>query len=142
MPTDVLEQPAAGSAVVVDTGGPGTHCASPKGGDGPGGEGASRATFDPHRFGLWLFLGVVSMLFISFTSAYIVRRAGGRDWHPLTAPPLLWINTGLLLASSLTLEIARRRLRAWDLPGVSRGVGATGVLGGAFVVGQVFVWRA
>src|SRR5262245_57390040 len=125
MPAGVLEGQAPGTAVVVDTDHPGPHCASPEGGDPKGGGGDGRA-FDPHRFGLWLFLGVVSMLFIAFTSAYIVRRAGGKDWQPLTAPPLLWINTGLLLASSVTLEIARRRLRAWDLAAVSRAVAATG----------------
>ena len=40
---------------------------------------------DPDRFGLWAFLGTVAMLFIGFTSAYILRRASA-DWQPLTAP--------------------------------------------------------
>ena len=40
---------------------------------------------DPARFGLWPSWARVSMLFIGFTSAYIVRRASA-DWRPLAAP--------------------------------------------------------
>ena len=43
---------------------------------GDGGGGGTSAPFDPAQFGLWAFLGTVSMLFIGFTSAYIVRRTG------------------------------------------------------------------
>ncbi len=53
----------------------------PPQGDGFGGGGTSLIG-DPARFGLWLFLGTVSMLFIGFTSAYILRRASA-DWQPL-----------------------------------------------------------
>ena len=44
---------------------------------------------------LWLFLGTVSMLFVGFTSAFILRRASA-DWQPLSAPPILFINTAVL----------------------------------------------
>jgi cytochrome c oxidase subunit 3 len=94
---------------------------------------------DPARLGLWLFLGTVTMLFVGFTSAYIARRASG-GWKALSPPSLLWVNTALLLASSATLEGARRRLRRWE-PGVVGWLGATGALGALFVIGQVTVWR-
>ena len=32
------------------------------------------------------------------------------DWHPLAVPPILWLNTAILMLSSLTMEIARRQL--------------------------------
>jgi cytochrome c oxidase subunit 3 len=80
------------------------------------------------------------MLFIGFTSAYIVRRSGA-DWRPLEAPFLLWVNTAVLLASSASLERARRLLRAWDLAGTRSWMAATGVLGGLFVAGQWLAWR-
>lgn len=95
---------------------------------------------DTRLVGLLAFLGTVTMLFIGFTSAYILRRTSP-DWAPLEAPHLLWVNTVLLLASSLTLEFARRALRAWDLAGTRRGFVAAGVLGLAFVVGQAGAWR-
>jgi cytochrome c oxidase subunit 3 len=96
---------------------------------------------DPSRFGLLAFLGTVSMLFIGFTSAFILRRASS-DWQPLVAPPVLWANTGLLLLSSITLEVARRRLRGWDLPAARGFMAATTVLGLLFLAGQYAGWRA
>jgi cytochrome c oxidase subunit 3 len=81
------------------------------------------------------------MLFIGFTSAYILRRASA-DWRPLEAPGVLWVNTAVLVLSSLTLERARRRLRGWDLSGAQTGMAATVFLGLAFLAGQVLGWRA
>jgi cytochrome c oxidase subunit III len=94
---------------------------------------------DPARLGLWLFLGTVTMLFVGFTSAYIARRGSG-DWRPLALPPVLWANSLALVASSVTLEIARRRLRRWE-PGVVAWLSATGGLGALFVAGQLTAWR-
>jgi len=95
---------------------------------------------DTRLVGLLAFLGTVTMLFIGFTSAYILRRASA-DWVPLQAPRLLWVNTVLLLASSVTLDLARRALRAWDLEGTLRGFVSAGLLGLGFVVGQTLAWR-
>jgi cytochrome c oxidase subunit III len=105
-------------------------------GDG-GGPGAG---FDPAQFGLWAFLGTVTMLFIGFTSAYIVRRTG-IDWRPLPLPRLLWWNTAALLLSGATLEFARRRRSALDLRGLRAGLGATALLAALFVAGQFQAWR-
>ncbi|HEY6552391.1 MAG TPA: cytochrome c oxidase subunit 3, partial [Vicinamibacteria bacterium] len=93
------------------------------------------------RFGLWLFLGTASMLFIGFTSAYILRRASA-DWQPLTAPGVLWLNTAVLFVSSVTLEFSRRRLRGSDLPGARLWLSFTGLLGALFVAGQWLAWQA
>jgi cytochrome c oxidase subunit 3 len=109
------------------------------GNGGSGGGGGILA--DPARLGLWLFLGTITMLFIGFTSAYIARRASAGWGGELKPPPMLWVNTLLLLASSATVEGARRRLRRWQ-PGVVAWLGMTGVLGALFVAGQVSVWRS
>jgi cytochrome c oxidase subunit 3 len=107
-----------------------------------GGDGSGRGGIlgDPARLGLWLFLGTITMLFVGFTSAYIARRASA-DWRPLAVPGLLWANTTLLLASSVTVEGARRHLRRWQ-PGVVGWLAATGALGALFVAGQVAAWRS
>src|SRR4029453_3979012 len=89
---------------------------------------------DPARFGLLVFLGTVTMLFIGFTSAYILRRTAA-DWRPLIAPPVLWANTVALVLSSVLLERARRRLRGWDLRGAPAAVLAPGILGALFFLG-------
>ncbi|MBI3933190.1 MAG: hypothetical protein HY316_00770 [Acidobacteria bacterium] len=66
----------------------------------------SSVAVPPATAALWIVLATVLMLFAGFTSAYLVRRAGP-DWLPVYAPPVLWVNTALLLFSSLALEIAR-----------------------------------
>jgi cytochrome c oxidase subunit III len=112
---------------------------APTGGDGGSGSGGILA--DPARLGLWLFLGTITMLFVGFTSAYIARRASPGWGGNLTPPPLLWANTLALLASSVTVEGARRRLRRWE-PGVVTWLGVSGALGALFVAGQMAVWRS
>jgi cytochrome c oxidase subunit 3 len=106
------------------------------------------------------------MLFVSFTSAYIVRqglptldeRTGNyvRDWMQVDLPTaLLLVNTVLLVLSSVTAELARRQLARQmalapvkSIPGVSIGeegsfpwLGATVVLGLGFLTGQWMAWR-
>ena len=135
MSTSVLQQkPGAGGTV-----GRGPDDLAP--GDGGRGDGAPGIIGDTARFGLMAFLGTISMLFIGFTSAYLIRRTS-LDWRPLRAPGILWLNTAVLLTSSVTLEAARRRLRGWDLRGVTSWVAATGALGVLFLAGQVLAWRA
>jgi cytochrome c oxidase subunit 3 len=104
-----------------------------------GGGNGERA--DPRRFGLLAFLGTVSMLFVGFTSTYIVRESAA-DWSPLSPPPVLFANTLILLGSSFALERSRRLLRNWDLPGAQSWFSLTGALGVFFVVGQLLTWRA
>ncbi len=137
MVTELLEKRGP---VVSGPGPPGGGDDRPRRGDGPRESGSSGVLGDPARFGLLVFVGTVTMLFIGFTSAYILRRSSG-DWRPLEAPPVLWWNTAALLLSSATLEWARRRLRAWDLRGAQASVLATGLLGALFVAGQVLGWR-
>jgi cytochrome c oxidase subunit 3 len=116
--------------------------APPASSEGEGFRGGGGSLFgDPERFGLWLFLGTISMLFIGFTSAFILRRASA-DWQPLAAPPILWINTAVLFLSSTALERSRRRLVGWDLPGAQLWLSVTGLLGLLFVGGQWLAWQA
>lgn len=133
MPASVLEdRPAAAPA---RSGGPGGFADQGDGGSGSGG-----IFSDPDRFGLWAFLGTISMLFVGFTSAYVVRRSGA-DWRPIAPPSLLWVNSAVLLASSACLQRARRLLRAWDLAGARSWLAGTGFLGVLFVAGQWLAWR-
>lgn len=87
---------------------------------------------DQVRLGLWIFLATVTMLFAAFTSAYVVRRSGS-DWRPVTLPPRLWLNTLVLLVSSLALEAANR------LGARGRWVAATCALGAALAGGIAFL---
>lgn len=115
-----------------------------------------------YRIGLMAGLTPVLMLFIAFTSAYIVRQNLGTwddatkgyvlDWRALSLPALLWLNTALLLASSVTLELARRSLAAQYVTESHRLVprrvvrspwlALTLVLGFGFLLGQWLAWRS
>ncbi len=112
------------------------------GGDRPDG-GQLRDRLRRYRIGLGVGLVPVVMLFVAFTSAYIVRQGLGDDWRSTSLPPLIWINTLILLTSSVTAEFARRRL---FLPEESQAdsppwLGITLVLGLGFLAGQLVVWR-
>lgn len=62
-----------------------------------------------HETGLFVFLGSAAMLFTAFAAAYLVRRAG-TDWKPSSLPRILWVSTAALMAASVAIEWARRRM--------------------------------
>jgi cytochrome c oxidase subunit 3 len=133
-PAEILERAPA----VPGPGGPSGP--APPRTDGHDGGRPERSPQEVARFGIWLMLGTMSMMFIGFTSSYIVRRGAG-DWQPMPLPPLLWVNTLALLASSVALEAARRALMGWNLAAARRWLGLTGLLGLAFAAGQFGAWR-
>jgi cytochrome c oxidase subunit 3 len=96
-------------------------------------------------------------------SAFFARQSSGHftanntwviDWRPVAVPPILWINTALILLSSLTMEIGRRHFfREIDVMEEWLGLGrptirraapwltATVLLGGLFLAGQWVAWK-
>jgi len=64
----------------------------------------------PASTGVWVGLAAISMTFAALTSALIVRQGSAQDWRHFTLPPVLYLNTLVIIASSFTLEIARRRI--------------------------------
>jgi cytochrome c oxidase subunit 3 len=136
MATELLEARVPAGGPAASLGGP-----TDRGPVDPGdGGGDPRSAFDPAQFGLWTFFGTVTMMFIGFTSAYIVRRTGA-DWRPLPVPSLLFWNTAALLSSSVAVEAARRRRAAFDLAGLRRWLGAAGLLALLFAGGQLAAWQ-
>jgi cytochrome c oxidase subunit 3 len=136
LPADLLED----APPISDTGS-GSRPPDRPASDDDGGGRRGPGSFDPARFGLLAFLGSVSMLFVGFTSSLMLRRLSD-DWQALTAPGLLYFNTLALAASSVCLEAARRRLRAFELGGMRGLVHCTFGLGLVFVIGQFMAWRS
>jgi cytochrome c oxidase subunit III len=101
----------------------------------------------PASTGIWVVLASITMTFAAFTSALIVRQGGATDWKHLALPPILYLNTLILIASSVTLEVARRRVGAYmkgprdqvALP--ARWLYVTLCLGLLFVAGQYVAWQ-
>ena len=92
------------------------------------------------KIGLWVFLAVVTSLFALFVSAYAMRMELG-DWKPLPEPGLLWLNTGVLISTSVAMQWTRAAANRGHTDGVRIGLIAGGVLTFAFLAGQLVVWR-
>jgi len=93
----------------------------------------------PKKFALWLFMASVVMIFAALTSAYIVRQAEG-NWMVFELPSLFWVNTGVILLSSITLHWAYMSAKRDDLNTLKLAVAITTALGIAFLVGQWLAW--
>jgi cytochrome c oxidase subunit 3 len=117
------------------------------------------------RLGLLVALTPVLMLFVSFTSAYVVRQGLPtldprtnqlvHDWIPVKLPALLWVNTLVLLLSSVGMELARRQSRFAAAAVTTKQAGPVAVsaagkmpwltmtiaLGLLFLLGQWMAWK-
>jgi cytochrome c oxidase subunit 3 len=89
---------------------------------------------------LWVALTGIIMLFAGLSSAFIVLR-GVPTWQNIAIPPLIWVNTAILLVSSLTIELSRKAIRANRLISMKRWLAASACLGFGFLIGQVAAWR-
>jgi cytochrome c oxidase subunit III len=143
----------------------------PTGGNGDGenwdnqrpGRRGPREMLSRYRMALLFALAGDLMFFIALVSAFFARQATGHfdasnvwvfDWRPLPIPPVLWINTAVMLLSSMTMEVARRQFfRETDVMEEWLGLGrpmvrraapwlaATAVLGAFFLAGQWIAWK-
>jgi cytochrome c oxidase subunit III len=108
------------------------------GGGGNEGRGADRrASFT----GLFVLLAASTMVFAALTSAFVVRRGLSDDWASMPKPTLLWVNTVVLLASSVVLDFSRRALKKGDRGRFNLWWSAGTALGILFLIGQAMVWR-
>jgi cytochrome c oxidase subunit 3 len=103
---------------------------------------------------MWVAVSAIGMSFAAFTSAMIVRQDSSTDWQHFQLPHVLYLNTLILLASSVTLELSRQRIAA--IPAAARNAAGpaktllangiewlylTAALGLVFVLGQLLAWR-
>jgi len=129
----------------------------------PSGRRGPRETLIRYRLTILSILTADVVLFAVLISVFFVRPTAGHisasegfvsDWHPLFIPPILWLNTAVLLLSAVTAEIARRQLfheidimEEWlglGRPAVRRAapwLAATFVLGSLFLAGQWTAWQ-
>lgn len=99
------------------------------------------------RIGIWVVLVGVFMLFVAISSAYLFRMSGVTpddqspyQWKPLYLPRILWVNTAVLLFSSVALEVARRGLKHERFIKFNRWIKAAALFGALFLVGQLIAW--
>ncbi len=128
---------------IIDAGhGGGTDV--PAGGDGDGdGEGSGLPAIPRRAYftAIQLALAGIVMFFMALTSSFLVRKGLGDDWVSFALPRILWLNTLVLLASSVTIQTARKHMRAGDTDAFRRWWGITTALGVLFLAGQFAAWR-
>ncbi len=114
----------------------------------------------PSETGVWVGIAAIFMSFSALTSAMIVREGAAPDWRHFHLPPIVYLNTLVLLASSVTLEFSRRSIARDAGSSAASASGAeagrpsmrllgqgrfwlciTLALGLIFVVGQYLAWR-
>jgi cytochrome c oxidase subunit 3 len=114
------------------------------GGGGDGGRGGggwgSELTPPPEGYSLAIKLAIVSItsLFLALSSAYVFNRAMRQ---PIATPPVLWVSTSFILASSLAVEMARRALRRRLESRFRFWISATMALGLCFLASQIVLWK-
>lgn len=119
------------------------------GGDEGGGNSGGERNPDPGKIGakkystaITLAMLSILMFFMVLAAAFLVLRVENlHHWSRVRIPGILWANTLVLLASSATLELARRKLQIDSLSGFRQLWALTTVLGLLFVGGQAIAWR-
>ena len=66
---------------------------------------------------------------------------GYEDWRPVPQLQLLWINTGILALSSLSMQWAQYSVRHQKMDAMRIGLLLGGALTLIFLFGQVLAWR-
>jgi cytochrome c oxidase subunit 3 len=84
-----------------------------------------------------VYLGMFSvfMLFAGFTSAYIVSM-GDNFWIKAPLPPAFWVSTGIIIASSITFQLAVSLNKKGNMAALKGLIVTTFLLGIAFVYFQ------
>jgi cytochrome c oxidase subunit 3 len=93
----------------------------------------------PKKFGLWIFMVSVVMVFGAFTSAYIVRQAEG-NWLDFDLPPMFSLTTAIILISSGTMQWAYISAKCDKIEMAKIAMTITTILGLAFLIGQWMGW--
>jgi cytochrome c oxidase subunit 3 len=171
MPSIFTPSPTEIERKVPGTGGKPPVTRRPTGGGGGGGDDdwnkqrrGPRELLNKVRFFVFFALAADLLFFAALVLFFFARQAGLRmdprthmftgDWRPVLLPPILYLNTAILLLSGLTMEKARLSifreidvLEEWlglGRPALRRAlpwVAATLGLGILFLAGQWMAWR-
>ena len=94
-----------------------------------------RKKIHPHKYSLWIAMGSITMMFIGFTSAYVVKRAQA-NWLAFELPHIFWVSTAVILASSGTIQMAVKQFKERNMRRYKQLITLTAVLGVIFAACQ------
>ena len=84
----------------------------------------------------------ITALFGTIVIAFMVRSQTRAHWNTVALPASLWVSTGLIVASSLTLEFARRAFGRFKAEVYGSWLALTFFLGLGFLLSQAWALRA
>ncbi len=122
-------------------GGPRDHGPFDRGGGGGDDGGRDHGVPGAGLLAMRFLLVSITMLFITIGTAYYERAKAPAHWQHIHVPPLLWLSTALILASTWTLELARGAFERKNSLRYARWLELTVVIGLAFLASQVFALR-
>ncbi|MCS7066980.1 MAG: cytochrome c oxidase subunit 3, partial [Fimbriimonadales bacterium] len=109
-----------------------------------GGGDDSEPSHDPVsavRWGMWLFLVAVTMMFGALAMIYLLRLPARADF-PFELPRISWLSTAIILISSVSMQSAMNAARRGRPSRLRHGLALTFALGGLFLALQVMSWFA
>jgi len=123
--------------VLPGGGGPGDLGPHDPGSGGGGGDDNGGRFPKPYLLGLTLALVSITALFVAVVMVYYLRSRMSLFWEPIHLPPALWLSTGILILSSLMIELARRALAGRQWFAYRRRLFVTSLLGFSFIAAQL-----
>ena len=115
------------------------------GGDGPPPPVRPNATIGSNAWlAVLMFIGAEVMFFAGLIGAFLVFRLGSPMWPPPFQPRLpidiTAVNTVILIASAVTIQLSLRAIRVNDRRKMIRLLAVTAALGSGFLIVQGYEW--
>jgi cytochrome c oxidase subunit 3 len=95
---------------------------------------------NPQKFAMWLFIISVVMIFVSLTSAYVVKKGAG-NWQYIEMPSMFQITSFIIVLSSISMHYAYLAAKKNNIEHIRIGVVITGLLAVGFIYGQLIGWQ-
>ena len=100
----------------------------------------TRNSIHPLRLMLFIACGSILMMFAALTSAYIIRQQAG-NWLEFPLPNLFFVSAGILILSSVTLQLTQRAFKKMQASLYKTLLAFTIVLAFSFVIVQYEAWQ-
>ena len=91
----------------------------------------------PYKFSLWVAIASIIMMFAGLTSAFIVK-SNLTGWRTVELPTIFWVSTFVILASSITMQMAVKNFKGREMQRYRMLMVVTLLLGMAFVICQLW----
>lgn len=95
-------------------------------------------------FLVWLLIVASIMLFVGFSSAMWVHKEDGiknNVWTYFTIPVQFWVSTGIVIVSSIFMQLAYKAAKKDDVYKIPSLLTFTLILGIAFTISQIFAYN-